>query len=295
MGRTRHDHHQHNDSPRNPNQALWEKGDFTRIAATMRSSGEDLVRRIGVTPGLAGARPRLRRRHDRHPGRPGRRQRARRRHRRQPRRRRPGPRAEQLGLTNCTFEQGDASNLTGLDDDSFDLVVTVFGAMFAPRPFDTAAEMVRVTKPGGRIVMGNWIPGDPDARRPDPADQRVVLAAATRRLHQPRHVGRRRAHPRALQRRRRQQRPHHCERDTWVFDFAGTPKELVGVFRDYYGPTMNAFAAAESNGRAAELQAELDDVVRVAEHEHGTGPHRDPGHLHACHRDTLTEVTCDVG
>ena len=61
----------------------------------------------------------------------------------------------------CRFEEGDASHLDDLADDSFDLVVTIFGAMFAPRPFDVAKELVRVTRPGGRIVMGNWIPGDP--------------------------------------------------------------------------------------------------------------------------------------
>ena len=144
----------------NPNKALWEKGDFTRIAATMRESGEALVATLGITPGLdvldlgcgdgttavpaaqlgadvlgvdiasnlvaAG-----------------------------------NERARALGLTNLRFQEGDASDLSELDDDSFDLVVSIFGAMFAPRPLDVAKEMVRVTRPGGRIVMGNWIPGDP--------------------------------------------------------------------------------------------------------------------------------------
>src|SRR5437764_6678979 len=70
-------------------------------------------------------------------------------------------RAQSLGLTNCRFQEGDASDLSNIADDSFDLVITIFGAMFAPKPFDVAKEMVRVTRPGGRIVMGNWIPGDP--------------------------------------------------------------------------------------------------------------------------------------
>ena len=48
-----------------------------------------------------------------------------------------------------------------LKDQTFDLIVSIFGAMFAPKPFDVAKEMVRVTRPDGRIVMGNWIPGDP--------------------------------------------------------------------------------------------------------------------------------------
>src|SRR4029079_2362664 len=70
-------------------------------------------------------------------------------------------RAKAQGLTTIKFQEGDASNLQGIEDRSFDLVVSIFGAMFAPRPFDVAKEMVRVTKSGGRVVMGNWIPNDP--------------------------------------------------------------------------------------------------------------------------------------
>src|SRR5438067_7044382 len=144
----------------NPNKALWEKGDFTRIAESMRESGEALVMTLGITDGLEGldlgcgdgttALPAAR----------------------------LGAnvlgvdiasnlveagnaRAQTLGLTNCRFQEGDASDLSELEDDSFDLVVSIFGAMFAPRPFDVAKEMVRVTRPGGGIVMGNWIPNDP--------------------------------------------------------------------------------------------------------------------------------------
>jgi len=246
----------------NPNKALWEKGDFTQIAATMRSSGEDLVRHIGVPPGLtvldlgcgdgttaipaaqAGANVR-------------------------------GvdiaanlvaagqARAEQLGLTNCTFEEGDASNLVGIDDDSFDLVITIFGAMFAPRPFDTAAEMVRVVKPGGRIVMGNWIPGDPTlvaqilrisgSYSPPPAEGFIspVTWGVEEHIHE-------RFNAAGVSSER-----IVCEPDTYVFDFAGTPKEFVGVFRQYYGPTMNAFAAAASNGKATELESELETLFEA--------------------------------
>src|SRR5215813_3979894 len=144
----------------NPNKALWEKGDFTRIAATMRESGEQLVQRIGIKPGMkvldlgcgdgttaipaaklgaevlgvdiasnlvqAGNR-----------------------------------RAKEMGLANCRFQEGDATNLRDLADGSFDLVVSIFGAMFAPKPQEVAKAMVRVTRVGGRIIMGNWIPGDP--------------------------------------------------------------------------------------------------------------------------------------
>jgi SAM-dependent methyltransferase len=243
----------------NPNKALWEQGDFTQIAATMRASGEELVRRIGVRPGLqvldlgcgdgttaipaaqAGANVR-------------------------------GvdiagnlvaagrARAEQRGLTNCTFEEGDASNLAALDDASFDLVVTVFGAMFAPRPFDTAAEMVRVVRPGGRIVMGNWIPGDPTlvaqilrisgSYSPPPPDG--FISPVTWGIEE--HI-RERFTAAGID-------SDHivCERDTYCFDFAGPPTEFVDLFRLYYGPTMNAFAAADANGQAEDLQAELEDL-----------------------------------
>ncbi len=75
-------------------------------------------------------------------------------------------RAKAAGLTNLRFQEGDACDLKDLKDKSFDLVVTIFGAMFAPKPIDVAKSMVRVTKPGGRIVMGNWIPATrPSSRR----------------------------------------------------------------------------------------------------------------------------------
>jgi SAM-dependent methyltransferase len=169
-------------------------------------------------------------------------------------------RAAEEGLTNCRFQHGDASNLVGIQDRSFDWVVSIFGAMFAPRPFDVAKEMVRVTRPGGRIVMGNWIPGDPTlvaqilkisgAYSPPPpegfvspvrwgveADVRERFAAAG-------------IAPEKV----------HCIRDTYVFDYAGPPGDFLGVFRDYYGPTMNAFAAAAASGRQADLQRELEEL-----------------------------------
>src|SRR6476660_4724774 len=144
----------------NPNKALWEKGDFTRIAESMRESGEALVATLGITDGLdvldlgcgdgTTAVPAARLGADVlgvdiasnlvEAG---------------------NARAQSLGLTNLRFAEGDASDRSGLKDDSFDLVVSMFGAMFAPRPFEVAKEVVRVTRPGGRIVMGNWIPNDP--------------------------------------------------------------------------------------------------------------------------------------
>ncbi len=241
----------------NPNKALWEKGDFTRIAESMRESGEALVARLGVRDGLevldvgcgdgTTAVPAAR----------------------------LGAnvlgvdiaanlvqagnaRAAMLGLSNCRFQEGDASDLSELEDDSFDLVVSIFGAMFAPRPFDVAKELVRVTRPGGRIVMGNWIPNDPTlvaqilkisaSYSPPPPDGFVspmtwgVEDNVTERFAA---AG---VPPESIS----------FERDTYTFEYPGAPAELLHVFRTYYGPTMNAFEAAAADGREADLHAELE-------------------------------------
>ena len=167
-------------------------------------------------------------------------------------------RAKAQGLTNCTFQEGDASNLQGLADRTFDLVVSIFGAMFAPRPFDVAKEMVRVTRPGGRIVMGNWIPNDPtlvaqilkisSAYSPPPPEgfvspmtwgieSNVVERFAAAGIPREKIA---------------------FARETFTFQSPGAPAAFVADFRNYYGPTMNAFAAAEQNGKAADLQRELE-------------------------------------
>src|SRR6202451_3735866 len=144
----------------NPNKALWEKGDFTRLAVSMRKSGESLINGLGITKGLkvldlgcgdgTTALPEAMLGADvlgvdiaSNLGEAG------------------NTRAHAVGLHNCSFQLGDACNLQELPDDSFDLIVSMFGAMFAPKPFEVAREMVRVCRSGGRIVMGNWIPNDP--------------------------------------------------------------------------------------------------------------------------------------
>jgi SAM-dependent methyltransferase len=241
----------------NANKALWEKGDFTRIAESMRDSGDALVEGLGITSGLkvldlgcgdgTTALPAARR----------------------------GAevlgvdiaanlvaagnqRASAEGLTNCTFQEGDASDLTELADDSFDLVVSIFGAMFAPKPLNVAREMVRVTRPGGRIVMGNWIPNDPTlvaqllkisaAYSPPPPEG--FISPVTWGIEQ-----------NVLERFACAGIPPEqisCARETYTFVFAAPPAELVAAFRSYYGPTMNAFDAAEAAGRADALRDELE-------------------------------------
>lgn len=139
----------------NPNKALWEKGDFTRIAASMRESGEGLVERLGITRGLkvldlgcgdgTTALPEARR----------------------------GAevlgvdissnlvsagnrRARAEGLANIRFQEGDATDLRDLDDESFDLVVSIFGAMFAPGHLKS---LKRWFASLGAVAASSWVTG----------------------------------------------------------------------------------------------------------------------------------------
>jgi SAM-dependent methyltransferase len=254
----------------NPNQALWEKGDFTRIAESMRESGEAMAASLGDLHGRkvldlgcgdgTTALPAARRgatvlgvdiaRNLVAAG---------------------HARAHAHGLTHCTFREGDASNLHDLDDRSFDLVVSIFGAMFAPRPGDVAKEMVRVTRPGGRIVMGNWIPNDPTVvaqlltisatYTPPPPDG--FVSPMTWGIEKD-----------VLERFSAAGRPSDAvtfARETFTFRSPKTPSAFVEDFRQYYGPTMNAFAAAEQNGRADALQAELEALFERQNQSPKTG------------------------
>jgi len=166
-------------------------------------------------------------------------------------------RAREEGLSNCRFQHGDASNLHELQDRSFDLVVSIFGAMFAPRPFDVAKEMVRVTKPGGRIVMGNWIPNDPtlvaqilkisSAYSPPPPEGFVSPMTWGIESHVIERFGAAGVPKERIS----------FLRDTYTFNSPSTPSDFLAAFKNYYGPTMNAFEAADKNGRAGDLQTEL--------------------------------------
>ena len=145
----------------NPNKALWEKGDFTRIAASMRESGEALVKEFGISNGTQGPGSRMRRWDDGVASGETRRRRVGRRHREQPCRGGEQPSARTRASPTAGSRRATRRICTTSKTRRFDLVVSIFGAMFAPKPFDVAKEMVRVTRPGGRIVMGNWIPNDP--------------------------------------------------------------------------------------------------------------------------------------
>jgi ubiquinone/menaquinone biosynthesis C-methylase UbiE len=243
----------------NPNKALWEKGDFTRIADTMRESGEALVQSLGITKRLkvldlgcgdgTTALPAAKLGADvlgvdiaRNLVEAG------------------NKRAAEHGLTNCKFQEGDACNLQPLPDQAFDLVVTIFGAMFAPKPFEVAKEMVRVTRPGGRIVMGNWIPNDPTLVAQILRISSNYTPPPPEGFVSPMTWG---VESNVLDRFGAAGVPAEkisFLRDTFTFNFPGEPAAFMNVFRTYYGPTMNAFEAAEKTGRAAQLQKELEDL-----------------------------------
>jgi len=247
----------------NPNKALWEKGDFTEIAAFMRESGEAVVERIGVKPPLRAldlgcgdgttAVPMARTGADvtgidiaRNLVAAG------------------NKRAAAAGLGRLKFQEGDACNLEGVADDSFDLTLSVFGAMFAPKPFEVAKEMVRVTKPGGRIVMGNWIPNDPtfvsqvlkisSAFTPPPPEGFVSPMTWGVEDHIVDRFTKAGVHAEKIS----------MVKDTYHFVSGDkSPADFIDLFRRYYGPTMNAFEAAEKNGRSEELHGQLLELAKA--------------------------------
>lgn len=245
----------------NPNKALWEKGDFTKIAETMRDSGAELVAGFGIHPGMKvldlgcgdgnTAIPEAKLGADVlgvdiasnlvNAG---------------------NARIIQEKITNCVIQEGDATNLNFIKDNSYDLVVSIFGVMFAPKPQDVANEMVRVTKPGGKIIMGNWIPGDPtlvaqvlkicSAYTPPPPEgfispmlwgvEAQVIDRFTKAGIKPGNIV--------------------CNKENFTFSGNFSPTELLNRFRLYYGPMMNAFEAAEKNGKSQQLFEELEQLYK---------------------------------
>jgi ubiquinone/menaquinone biosynthesis C-methylase UbiE len=247
----------------NPNKALWEKGDFTAIAAFMRESGESLVKAIGIAPGMrvldlgcgdgTTALPSARLGADvtgidiaRNLVEAGKK------------------RAAAAGLTNLKFQEGDACNLDGVLDHSFDVSMSIFGAMFAPKPFEAAKEMVRVTKPGGRVVMGNWIPNDPtfvsqllkvsSAFAPPPPDGFISPMLWGVESHIIERFGKAGVTREKIS----------MVKDTYLFLSSDkTPDDFIELFRRYYGPTMNAYQAAEKSGRVEELHKQLLELANA--------------------------------
>ena len=255
----------------NPNKALWEKGDFTRIAAFMRHSGEAVVASLGITPPLraldlgcgdgttavplaqAGAAvtgidiaSNLVEAGNR--------------------------RAKAAGLSRLKFQEGDASNLAGVQDGAFDLVLSVFGAMFAPRPFDVAREMVRVTQPGGRIVMGNWIPNDPtfvsqllkisSAYTPPPPEGFVSPMTWGVESHIAERFGKAGVPAENIS----------IKTGTYYFTSPDqSPTHFIDLFEEFYGPTMNAMDAARKNGKAGQLHNELVELANAQNHSKDGG------------------------
>lgn len=246
----------------NPNKALWEKGDFTRVAATMRTSGEALVESLGITPGMkvlevgggdgTTALPEARRGADvlvvdiaRNLVEAGNR------------------RAREENLSNVMFREGDACDLAGIEDGRYDLVVSIFGAMFAPKPFDVASAMMRVTRPGGRIVMGNWIPNDPtlvaqilkisSSYMPPPPEGFVSPMTWGVESHVKERFTAAGARPQNIS----------FAHETFTFVLDRPSSEFVALFRDFYGPTMNAFDAATKDGKREALENELLDLCAL--------------------------------
>jgi ubiquinone/menaquinone biosynthesis C-methylase UbiE len=243
----------------NPNKALWEKGDFTRIAETMRQSGTELVEKLNITPGMkvldlgsgdgTTALPQARLGADvlgvdisRPLVEAG------------------NIRAKNEGLDNVRFQEGDATDLSELGDAEFDLVATFWGAMFAPKPFDVAKEMVRVCKPGGKIVMANWIPGDPTLVAQILKTSSAYTPAPPEGFVSPMLWG---VEANVIERFEAAGIPKEnvsFHKDVLVFRADYSPSKLVETFKTYYGPTMNAFEAAEKDGKESELQKELETL-----------------------------------
>lgn len=253
-----------------PNKALWQKGDFTRVAAFMRESGTAIAESLGASPSMHvldlgcgdgttalplashGARV-------------------------------TGvdiadnlvaagtQRAADAGLTNLTFESGDACDLFNVPDHTFHLTLSMFGVMFAPKPFEVAAEMVRVTRPGGRIVMGNWIPNDEtsfvsellrigSAYMPPPPEGFIspmtwgVASHITDRFGRAGIPAENISMVKSIYR--------FISRDQ-------TPEQFIEIMENYYGPTMNALAAAQSSGHGEEFHAKIVELANV----HNRCPH----------------------
>ena len=256
----------------NPNKALWEKGDFTEIAGLMRESGDALVKSLDIkTPirvldlgsgdgttavplarlgaavtGIDIARNLV------DAG---------------------NKRAAAAGLHHLAFKEGDATDLQGVADQTFDLTISIFGAMFAPKPFDVARELVRVTRPGGRIVMGNWIPNDPTSW----VSQLLTISSsfmppAPEGFISPMTWG---VDSHIIERFAQAGVPKNrisMVKDTYLFiSTEKSPAQVADLMRRFYGPTMNAYEAAEKNGKVEDLHQQLVGLAKAQNTSNGRG------------------------
>ena len=160
-------------------------------------------------------------------------------------------RAEAEGL-DIRFDEGDVEMLP-YEDASFDLVISLIGAMFAPRPERVAAELVRVCRPGGRIVMANWTPEGfiglflktigkhvpPPSLMPSPLKWGDEGAVRERLSHGVADL--------------------QLTKRTYPFRYPFPPSEVVEHYREYYGPTERAFAALDAAGQKA-LRDDLEQL-----------------------------------
>lgn len=244
----------------NANRELWEKGDFTKLADTMRQSSSELVSKLGIKPGMEvldvacgdgdTAIPAAKLGANvtgvdisRNLVKAG------------------NIRAKQEGVDDrCKIFEGDVTDLKDQPDAAFDLTISIFGAMFAPRPLDVARQLVRVTRKGGRIVMGNWIPGDPtlvaqilkvcSAYTPPPPEgfiSPMLWGVESNVIERFRSAG-------------IPKENIFFQKETFTFIANYSPAQFLDTFRNYYGPTMNAFEAARKNGKEEALQQELESL-----------------------------------
>jgi ubiquinone/menaquinone biosynthesis C-methylase UbiE len=160
-------------------------------------------------------------------------------------------RASAEGL-EIRFEEGDAEDLP-YEDGEFDLVVSMFGAMFAPRPECVAAELTRVCKPGGLIAMANWTPDGfvgksfrvtAELAPPPPGIPAPVLWGDEQTVRQRFSNGIAKLATTA-------------QKAQMSFPF--TPKEVIAFFREYFGPTKLAFSRLDASGQA-EFARRLEEL-----------------------------------
>jgi len=222
--------------------STWEAGDFGIIAKSIEQGGRDFISRLSITPGMRvldvacgtgnTALPEAR------------------------------TGADVTGIDiaanlidqaranaaaeglNVNFEVGDAEDMP-YEDGSFDMVTTMFGAMFAPRPDVTASELKRVCKTGGLIAMGNWTPQGFAGQMfkiggqhvpPPPGIAPPVMWGDEETVKQRFAEG---------------ISDLKMERIKIMFHFDMPPAEVVEHFRKYFGPTNVAFSKLDEAGQAA--------------------------------------------